>query len=391
MLGRMKFALLGADEDSIALAQAAVEAGHEIVWCGDLASARVGRDLPWLSVEDLGGQWETLLDRSACEAVFVGRGEVPSDLRAEQVNQLAKHGVAVLATFPLVDSVLSFYEIDMARREGQAVLLHFNPLTQQSPAIEQCARWVVDRHPELGKVEQIIWHRPLSERTRERALWHFSRDVELLGQVAGPLNRLGALGSPDEETTYAGLSVQLLGKSKVPVRWEVGPANQPAQPSLLVVAEKGTLTVEFDEAGQASEAVKRLVLAIESEDRASSTWPSALHAMELTDTIEISLRRGRMIEVHDQQLTEQLAFKGMMSAVGCGVLMVLPPLLLVGGWLAEQLGLPVADYWPHVLLALLVAFLAFQLLPKLLLSPPPAGSETESDGAGSETESDGAD
>jgi hypothetical protein len=60
--------------------------------------------------------------------------------------------------------------------------------------------------------------------------------------------------------------------------------------------------------------------------------------MELTDTIEISLRRGRMIDVHRQQLTEELSFRGTMSAWGCGVLMVLPPLLLLAGWIAELLG-----------------------------------------------------
>ena len=123
--------------------------------------------------------------------------------------------------------------------------------------------------------------------------------------------------------------------------------------------------------GSAS-ALKRFVETIQLGDGASSTWPSALHALELTDTIEISLRRGRMIDVHQQQLTEQLAFKGTMSAAGCAVLMVLPPLLLTGGWLAEHAGLPVASYWAHALLALLALFLGFQLLPKLLLKSTPA-------------------
>jgi hypothetical protein len=74
-----------------------------------------------------------------------------------------------------------------------------------------------------------------------------------------------------------------------------------------------------------------------------------------------------MIDVHHPQLSEELAFKGTMSAAGCGMLLVLPPLLLVLGWLAGLVGLPVAQYWPHVLLALLAAFLAVQVLSKLLL------------------------
>ena len=100
--------------------------------------------------------------------------------------------------------------------------------------------------------------------------------------------------------------------------------------------------------------------------------------MELTDSIEISLRRGRMIEIHDQQLTEQLAFKGTMAALSCGVLVLLVPLLLVAGWIAGLFGIPVANYWPHVLLVLLALFLGLQLLPKLLY-PPAEPTPHESD------------
>jgi hypothetical protein len=93
--------------------------------------------------------------------------------------------------------------------------------------------------------------------------------------------------------------------------------------------------------------------------------------MEIADSIEISLRRGRMIDIHSQQLTEHLAFKGTMAAAGCGVLLVLAPLMLAVGWIAGQFGVPVASYWPHALLVLLAAFLGLQLLPKLLYGPLP--------------------
>jgi len=385
----MEFALLGTDLESVALAQAAQAAGHSIVWWGDVGEG-VGlqeEGVFWTG-EDLGEVWEALYDPSVVDAVIVGRGRTDAALRSEQVNQLSKNGVAILATFPLVESVLAYYEIDMARGESGAVLQHFNPLAAEAEIYGKCAAWVAEGHPELGAIEQIVWERPLAERTRERVLWHFSRDVELLARVAGPLNRLGALGSPDEAATYAGLSVQLLGKSQVPVRWQVGPVEDTESPRLVLIAQRGKLIAEFDEAGRAVElevrregetqttaleavdaakqAVERFVVAVEGRDGAASTWSQALQAMELTDTIEISLRRGRMIEVHQQQLTEQLAFKGTMSALGCGVLLVLPPLLLFCGWLAELMGFSVSMYWPHVLLALLGLFLGVQLIPKLL-------------------------
>ncbi len=359
----MNFALLGSDPESLALAQAAEAAGHKIVWHGDIADANLG------PVEDLGDEWEALLDQNAVDAVIVGRGSVPASLRAEQVNLLTKNGIAILTSFPLVDSVLSYYEIDMSRCESDAVLMHFNPLTEQHTLLEQCSKWIAEGHSELGPIEQVVWERPLDDRTQENVLWHFSRDVELLSLLSAGLNRLGALGSPDETATYAGLSVQLLGKSEVPVRWQVGPVEQEASPRLTLIAQQGKLTVDFDEVDAASQAITRFVDAVTARNGNASTWPQALAAMELTDTIEISLRRGRMIEVHQQQLTEQMAFKGTMSALGCGVLLLLPPLLLFCGWAAELVGLPLAKYWPHVLLGLLAMFLVLQLIPKLLFKP----------------------
>ncbi|MCH8839320.1 MAG: hypothetical protein IH831_01320 [Planctomycetes bacterium] len=306
----------------------------------------------------------------------------------EQVNLLVKHGIGLLTTFPLVDSVLSYYEIDMAREESGALLRHFNPAAEQQPIVEQCTHWILTGHPQLGALEQLVWERPLADRSRQQVLWHFARDVQLLCQVAGQLHRLGALGSPDQAATYAGLSVQMLGKQKLPVRWSVGPVEQSEHPCLLLIAEQGKFTVQFDESGRAVQtqihhagrtestqlepvdpaalAVTNFVEAMQHGGGRRSTWTDALQAMELADTIEISLRRGRMIDIHHQQLTEELVFKGMMSAAGCGVLLVLPLLLLLVG-LAELIGLPVARYWPYGLLALLAAFLLVQVLPKLLL------------------------
>lgn len=373
----MNFALLGTDPESIALAQAAETAGHAIVWCGDIDAT--SPLMPGWPAEDLGDVWEALLDRNTADAVIVGRGQAAASLRAEQVNLLTKNGVAILTSFPLVDSVLAYYEIDMARGESNAVLQHFNPLTEQCTLVDQCSRWIAKGHPELGAIEQVVWERPLADRTEERVLWHFARDVELLSLIEGRINRLGALGSPDEAATYAGLSVQLLGKSEVPVRWQVGPIEKDAAPRLMLIGQHGRMTVEFDKVDAASQSIKRFVDAVTADNGSASTWPQALAAMELADTIEISLRRGRMIEVHQQQLTEQMAFKGTMSALGCGVLMLLPPLLLFCGWVAELVGLPVnvARSWRYILLGLLLAFLGLQLIPKLLFKKSPEARETK--------------
>lgn len=389
----MKFALLGADLDSLRLAEAALAEGHEIVWLGDLGDN--GSIAPTLAGGDRADDWEDLLDDESAAAIIIGRGAAAEELRARQLQELARLGRPALVTHPIVSSLLTYFEVDMARTESGAVLQHFNPLLT-SFAVDQLADWVRDGHPELGRIEQVVCTRRLDNRSRGRVTWHFVRDVELLDRVAGRLNRIAAhAGAAPGEADYSALSVQLLGPSEVPVRWAVEPPAAAEGAVLTLIFQRGRETLEFndrdgfdpelthdrspttavDDASTtpAVLAVRRFTEAVIEKQPTSSTWPSALHAMELGDSIEISLRRGRMIDVHDQQLTEQMAFKGTMAAVGCGLLVVLIPLMLAVGWIAGLLGVPVARFWPHALLALLTLFLAFQLLPKVLYgAPPPA-------------------
>ena len=405
----MKFALLGSDAESLALSEAALTAGHQLIWVGDVPNRLEHAD------------WQVLLDRQTADVVLVGRGQAEPEVRAEQLESLAKQGITVLATHPVVPSVLSYFEIDMSRDESGALFRYYHP-TAEHPVVEQLAAWIRQGQPKLGMIEQIVCQRGLAERTRERVLWHFARDVLLLARLGGCLNRLGALGSPSSDATYAALSVQMIGQLERPVHWSVGPEDGSPGLQLTLVGQQGRLLLQLDEAGMprrqmlhlagaqeelpqlgadfnpAAEAVKAICLALREADgidvppaqggehanaadshrdqpqashcprTTQSTWREALLAMELTDTIEISLRRGRMIDVHQQQLTEYMAFKGMMSAIGCGLLLVLPMLLLGLGWIAGEMGLPVASYWPHGLLLLLGLFLALQALPWLLYS-----------------------
>jgi hypothetical protein len=382
----MRFALLGADAESQNLAAAATAAGHALVWDD------AGRDSST--------EWEELLDAEAADAIIVGAGGDQPDLRARQIQDLAKQGRPLLTVHPVVPSVISFFEIDMARTESGALVQHFNPLVDCVRALPWDA-FIRDGHPALGAAEQIAATRQLADRTREVVLWHFARDVELLAHIAGRFDRIGAHAAMgDPEAAYASLSVQLLGGRQIPVRWSVEPLAQSADLVVTVIFQRGRLTATFDAAGElvairelgpdgearaphtvsspATHAIERFATALTAGDLAASDWTAALDAMELADSIEISLRRGRMIDVHHRELTETLAFKGMMSALGCGVLTVIVPLLLFLGWITGLVGIPLAHYWPHVLLLLLAAFLSLQFLPKLV-QPASKGAGTAGD------------
>ncbi len=87
--------------------------------------------------------------------------------------------------------------------------------------------------------------------------------------------------------------------------------------------------------------------------------------MEIVDAIELSLQKGRTIEVYPQQLTEQLAFRGTMAAFGCGLLLLGLFVLAVAGILGDALNVPLMHYWPWALLAVLAIFLLLQTVPWL--------------------------
>ena len=119
----MKLAILGTDSDILQLAAAARSERHEIVWCGDIRpdDAAAMSSLA-LGLHDRGSEWELLLDRAIADAVLVGRGAASNELRAERVKRLATEGMPLLIVHPAFESVLTYYEVDMTRRETGAIV-----------------------------------------------------------------------------------------------------------------------------------------------------------------------------------------------------------------------------------------------------------------------------
>ena len=100
--------------------------------------------------------------------------------------------------------------------------------------------------------------------------------------------------------------------------------------------------------------------------------------MEVVDAVELSLQKGRTIEVFQQHLTEQLAFRGTMAALGCGLLLLIVTavffIALVGGAESESRK-HLASAWSLILLAVLAFFLFLQAVPFLATKRAATGSE----------------
>jgi hypothetical protein len=141
----------------------------------------------------------------------------------------------------------------------------------------------------------------------------------------------------------------------------------------------------FDSARIAIQELDRAVHETNGERRlAMSTWSAATRAMEVVDAVELSLEKGRTLDVHQQELTERLAFRGTMSALGCGLLLlgffVFVSVSLFGAAEGKDRPLLFAS-WPILLLALLAAFLLLQFAPLLVVkkSRSPTADESTTD------------
>src|SRR3954469_23843737 len=170
----MKLAILGTDSDILQLAAAARSERNEIVWLGDV---RVEDTAPLYSIApgmvDRGSEWELLLDRAIADAVLVGHGAASNELRAERVKRLATEGMPLLIVHPAFESVLTYYEVDMTRRETGAIVQHYNPLMGH-PFAAEAADWVKNGHPTIGPIHQLSCERRVKLADRDEVLAHLA-------------------------------------------------------------------------------------------------------------------------------------------------------------------------------------------------------------------------
>jgi hypothetical protein len=394
----MKFALLGTDADALLLAAVAGDAGHTMVWLGDVRPNDAS-SIPQITsgLIDKASEWELLLDRKTIDAVLVGRGTVPAEMRAAQLKRLASEAVPLLVVHPVLDSVLPYYEVDMTRRESGGLICHYNPLIIDE-LVAVLSQWVANGHPSVGLIYQITCERRIPDGRRETTLSHLARDAEFIAAIAGDIRRVTAIGPKAKDLSFASLQVQISAACQATIRWSVRISNQDESELVLtLLGHGGFLTLTLPEsrpisgehvyqieiarerqldrqnlqvADPATTTVQRFVQALDAPDRAAenSTWGAATRAMEVLDAIELSLEKGRTIDVYQQQLTERLAFRGIMAAFGCGLLIVVFLMVLlvtlVGGAEAN-VGQRLLPSWPLMLLAMMGFFLLLQAVPLL--------------------------
>jgi predicted dehydrogenase len=394
----MRFALLGVDDEMLAIA-AGVQGGaqNEIVMLDALA-ARSGEAAKLARRAKLVADWEQFLDSESVDAVLVAADQ-PAQ-RVDQLRKLIQVGMPVLVSHPISGSMLDCYELDMIRRDTKSIVVpnlpaRWHPAVAEVESLLGAHRETQVESPQLGTVDQLIFERFLADRGREAVLRQFARDADLMQLLGGDATTLHALGSgaPGREPgPYGNLAVQLATRRGVVCRWLVSPVETEPGGRLTLVGSLGKATLwmplanpwrlevrstattlpftskDFPAWNPAAAAISTLAAAVEGEDVAP-TWSEAARTVELAETIDTSLARGRTIDLHREDFTDIGTFKGTMASLGCGLLIVglaLTVFVAVAGGVAAQMGwnqlAAILDHWPYLLLAVCGAYLVLQVV-----------------------------
>jgi hypothetical protein len=419
----MKLALLGCDDEAIALLRAALDSGrHELAWTGELAGDGVtARDTAIARLPEIVAverdDVEVLAGGAADLVIVSATGDVAR--RGDQLRELVQAGIAVCVSQCGALGPIVSYELDMNRVETEAPLVPFLP-ERLHPAVARLASFFA-ADGELGAIHQMSFERGVTDTRAANVTQQLARDVDVVRAVAGDVTRISGVGvsqgvaSPDRD--FAALNVYLTTQSGVTARWSIDRAlaagqgritidGAKARAILMMRGEAWTLTSTPTDLMMPTDAANVETANIDAASRDESfavwrpaevmlsvveravvdnacvpSWLDASRAADVADMVEVSLRRSRTIDIYNETYNEQGTFKGMMGIAGCALLLVALFTLFAAAvgqktakffeaeWLATLFG-----YWHYGLLAVLVMFLLLQLLRFVV--PAESGKKT---------------
>ncbi len=396
----IRVALLGTDETTFALLRAVLD-NPRFELAGlcefDVERMDAAAELrPVLAKLRQFTAWESLLETSQVDAVIVARGP-DADLRAEQLRKLVQVEQAALVAHPVVDSMLVYYELDMIRRDTDAVIVPALA-DRLHPAVQALLEIVRQGEASpIGRVEHLVMERCLPTPDKQAVDRQFARDVDVIRAIAGEMTRLGAMAGAPGTPNYATLGVQMHGPQGIDARWSVVAVQDTRGAKITLTGTRGRVTAELTtqdapwtletqtvDTPQRQEfagwnwtnaALDQFVAALEGR-QTSVDWVDACRAVELTETIARSLQKSRTIELYYEDYTEDATFKGMMASLGCGLLMLTLLLLVLVG-VGEQMKVPYLGVWRYLVVGVLGLFLALQLLLFTSKKRPITGASAE--------------
>ena len=408
----MKLALIGSDDESVALAHWAIEHGHQLVAAYDVGS-RADKVRTIAPNVRIGDDWESLVLGTQVDGVIIGRGMAGTsastgiaddERRAEQLRKLAQAAIPMLIVHPACEAIIGF-EIEMIRRDSKAAIVPYVAGAREPEFLQLIGLLGWGPKSKVGAIEQIVFERSILDRSRSQVLTQFSRDAALIQRMIEKIRSVTAsepglpqgrdpLGPrPEKLPSFANLSVFVNGNEGLAVRWSILPAHRQESGTITVIGEAGRIVLEMPEGQDWKLQIDSLSTDDVRQDSEQRSWPDefenvffdfthaisdpgaiseesawldACRAQEAAEAIDRSLLRGRTIELFGEDHTEEESFKGVMAMGGC-LLLVMALAVLFVATIVEGLRLPLRDwavwkFWPVYLLLPIGVFLLLQLL-----------------------------
>jgi myo-inositol 2-dehydrogenase/D-chiro-inositol 1-dehydrogenase len=375
----MNFLILGDGPEERAWAAAiAADPDHRVV------ATFPGFDAPGAGLPKPARDLDDALATQGVEAAVVGG---PTEARGEALRRAAAEGLAVVCLHPPGDDSEAYYQVALSRNETGAVIVPDLP-ARLHPGV--AALRAVLGGPDAAEFRNVRYEAPVAAPADDLARHAFARAVDLVRSLVGEIEAVNATGDPPGDRPTEALVVQLraAGTRRAEVRLWAGPA----EPARLIVAGSGAvLTLQLppgldgpsrlvrrepDGRETASEFglwdPRRAILGVLADARAGrEAHPDlavATRATEVAEGVVRSLRRGRTVELHYEDVSEAATFKGVMTSLGCLVLLgslFAVPLALAG----PALGFPWTIYLAYAIPPALVGFTLVQLLRFAIREP----------------------
>jgi myo-inositol 2-dehydrogenase/D-chiro-inositol 1-dehydrogenase len=321
---------------------------------------------------------DALLATLGAEAILVGGN---TELRAEALRRAASEGLPALCLHPPGPDADPYYQVALTPQETGAIVVPDLPL-RLHPGLAAMRSRV--REGTIGAL-RCVRYEEVRVPGSDLAADAFPRVVDAVRSFIGEIEALTATATPSGERPTEGLTVHMRGPGGVTgeIRLTASPlVGEPTK--LVVVGAQGSLTWESETAdAERSRIVTRvqgladsaetvtgwdrraaMVSTLEAVISRAAARPDLLdgtRSMELAEAVARSLKRGRTIDLHYEEISEVGSFKAVMTSVGCG-LILLVLVLFVLSRVGLALDIEAAKYLAWLTIPLMVAFAAVQLL-----------------------------
>ena len=331
---------------------------------------------------------ESALATLDIDAALIGG---PLEQRGELLRRAVAQGWNCLSMHPPGLNTDPYYMIDLSGHEFQAVVTPNLPL-RFHPGI-QSIRQATTAGGSAGPVRSVILEISTRATNQSLVLEPFAKWVDVVRLLMGEIENIAAMGFPAGLAPTERLTAQLRGSGERRAEVTIRTADNESHVKLTVTARDQILELQFDPEshsggrlkwtqinplrteGQANQSIMeelpdwdcyREMIDVWglASHRSISTGPSLFdgkRSMEVAEGAVRSLRRGRALDLHYEEISETNNFKTIMTSVGCMMvvsIIIILPMIMAG----PALGLPFTLYLGYLIPILLTGFVVLQLL-----------------------------